>query len=165
MLFCLSKFLFLFQFSSVLSLSHVRLFVTPWTAAGQASLSITNSQSPPKPMSIESVMPCNYLILCRPLLFLPSIFPSIRVFSNESALHIRWPKYWSFNFNISPSNEHPGLIYFRRDWLDLLAVQGTLKSLLQHHSSKASILRRSGFFTVQGIAFWGDGLRALWCLR
>ena len=105
----------------------------------QASLSITNSQSPPKPMSTESVMPSNHLILCRPLLLLPSIFPSIRVFSNESALHIRWPKYWSFNFNISPSNEHPGLMSFRMDCLDLLAVQGTLKSLLQHHSSKASI--------------------------
>ena len=123
--------------------------MTPWTAARQASLSITNSRSPPKPMSIEPVMPSNHLILCRPLLLLPSIFPRIRVFSNESALHIRWPKYWSFSFNISPSNEHPGLISFRMDWLDLLAVQGTLKSLLQHHSSKASILRRSAFFTVQ----------------
>ena len=115
----------------------------------QASLSITNSQSPPKPTSIKSVMPSNHLILCCPLLLLPSIFPSIRVFSNESALHIRWPKYWSFSFNISPSNEHPGLVSFRMDWLDLLAVQGTLKSLLQHHSSKASIIRRSAFFTVQ----------------
>ena len=124
------------QFSSVQSLSRVRLFVTPWTTARQASLSITNSQSPPKLMSIESVMPSNHLILCYPLLLLPSIFPSIRVFSNESALHTRWPKYWSFSFNISPSNEHPGLISFRMDWLDLLAVQGTLKSLLQHHSSK-----------------------------
>ena len=122
---------------------------TPWTAARQASLSITNSWSPPKPMSTESVMPSNHLILCGPLLFLPSIFPSIRVFSNESVLHIRWPKYWSFSFNISPSNEHPGLISFRIDWLDLLAVQGMLKSLLQHHSSKASILWRSAFFTVQ----------------
>ena len=122
---------------------------TPWTAAHQASLSITNSQSPPKPMSIELVMPSNHLILCRPLLLLPSIFPSIRVFSNESVLHIRWSKYWSFSFNISPSNEHPGLISFRMDWLDLLAVQGTLKSLLQHHSSKASILRCSAFFLVQ----------------
>ena len=112
-----------------------------------SSLSIINSQSSPKPMSIESVMPSNHLILCR-LLLLPSIFPSIRSFSNESALHIRWPKYWSFSFNISPSSEHPGLISFRMDWLDLLAVQGTLKSLLQHHSSKASILRRSAFFTV-----------------
>ena len=121
---------------------------TPWTAAPQASLSITNSWSPPKPMSIESVMPSNYLILCRPLL-LPSIFPSIRAFSNKSALHIRWPKYWSFSFNISPSNEHPGLISCWMDWLDLLAVQGTLKSLLQHHSSKASILRCSTFFIVQ----------------
>ena len=115
-------------FSSVQSLSRVWLFVTPWTTARQASLSITNSQSPPKPMSIESVMPSNHLILCRPLLLLPSIFPSIRVFSDESALRIRWPKYWSFSFNISPSNEHPGLISFRMDWLDLLAVQGTLKS-------------------------------------
>ena len=115
---------------SVQSLSCVWLFATPWTAACLASLSITNSQSPPKPMSIESVMPSNYLILCRPLLLLPPIFPSIRVFSNESALRIRWPKYWSFSFNISPSNEHPGLIPFRMDWLDLLAVQGTLKSLL-----------------------------------
>ena len=129
-------------------LSHIQLFVIPWTAARQASLSIINSQSPPKPMSIESVMPSNHLILCHPLLLLPSIFPSIRVFSNESALCIKWPKYWSFSFNISPSNEHPGLI-FRMDWLDLLAVQGTLKSLLQHHSSKASILRRSAFFIVQ----------------
>ena len=113
--------------SSVQSLSRVRLFATPWTAARQASLSITNSWSPPKPMSFESVMPSNHLILCCPLLLLPSIFPSIRVFSNESALHIRWPKYWSFSFNICPSNEHPGLISFRMDWLDLLAVQGTLK--------------------------------------
>ena len=126
--------------SSVQSLSHVQLFATPWTAARQASLPITNSQSPPKPMSIELVMPYNHLILCHPLLLLPSIFPNIRVFSNESALHIRWPKYWSFSFNISPSNEHPGLISFRMDWLDLLVVLGTLKSLLQHHSSKASIL-------------------------
>ena len=129
-----------FQFSSVQSLSHLWLFATPWTTAHQASLSITNSRSPPKPMSIELVMPSNHLILCCPLLLLPSIFPSIRVFSNESALCIRWPKYWSFSFNISPSNEHPGLTSFRMDWLDLLAVQGTLKSLLQHHSSKASIL-------------------------
>ena len=125
------------QFSSVQSLSRVGLFATPWTAARQASLSITNSRTPPKPMSIESVMPSNHLILCRPLLLLPSILPSVRVFSNESALRIRWPKYWSFSFNISPSNEHPGLISFRMDWLDLLAVQGTLKNLLQHHSSKA----------------------------
>ena len=126
--------------SSVQSLSCVRLFATPWTAACQASLSITNSWSLPKLMSIESVISSNHLILCHPLLLLPSIFPSIRVFSNESALHIRWPKYWSFSFNISLSNEHPGLISFRMDWLDLLAVQGTLKSLLQQHSSKVSIL-------------------------
>ena len=123
----------------------------PMTAARQASLSITNSQSSPKPTSIESVMPSNHLILCRPLLLLPSIFPSIRVFSKESALHIRWPKYWNFSFNISPSNEYPGLISFRKDWLDLLAVQGTLKSLLQHHSSKASILQCSAFFTVPNL--------------
>ena len=121
----------------------------PWTAARQASLSITNCQTLPKPMSIVSMMPSNHLILRRPLLLLPSIFPSIRVFSNESALCISWPKYWSFSLNISPSNEHPGLISLRMDWLDLLAVQGTLKSLLQHHSSKASILHRSAFFTVQ----------------
>ena len=130
-------------------LSHVQLFVSPWTVAHQASLSITNSWSLPKPMSIKLVMPSNYLILYHPLLLLPSIFPRFRVFPNESALHIRWPKYWSFSFNISPSNEHPGLISFRIDWLDLLAVQGTLKSLLQHHSWKASILRCSAFFTVQ----------------
>ena len=117
--------------------------------APQASLSITNSRSPPKPMSIESVIPSNHLILCHSLLLLPSIFPNIRVFSNESALRIRWPKDWSFSFNISPSNEHPGLISFRMDWLDLLSVQGTLKSLLQHHSSKASILLCSAFFIVQ----------------
>ena len=135
-------------FSSVQLLSHVWLFATPWTTARQASLSITNCQSPPKPMSIESVMPSNHLILCCPLLLLPSIFPSIRVLSNESTLRIRWPKYWSFSFNISPSNEHLGLISFRMDWLDLLAVQGTLKSLLQHHSSKASILQCSAFFIV-----------------
>ena len=135
--------------SSVQLLSHVRLFATPWTAACQASLSITNCWSPPKPMSIESVMPSNHLILCHSLLLLPSIFPSIRVFSNESALRIRWPKYWSFSFSISLSNEHPGLISFRMDWLDLLAVQGTLKSLLQHHSLKASILQRSPFSIVQ----------------
>ena len=127
-------------FSSVQLLSCVRLFAPTWTAACQASLSITNSQSLPKLMFIESVMPSNHFILCCPLLLLPSIFPSIRVFSNESALRIRWPKYWSLSFNISPSNEHPGLISFRMDWLDLLAVQGTLKSLLQHHSSKASTL-------------------------
>ena len=129
--------------------SHVRLFVTPWTAACQASLSITNSWSLFKLKSIESVIPPNYLILCRPLLLPPSIFPSIRVFSIESILCIRWPKYWSFSFNISPSNEHPGLISFRMDWLDLFAFQGTLKSLLQHHSSKASILQHSAFFIVQ----------------
>ena len=139
----------LIQFSSVQSLSCVWFFVTPWTAARQASLSITNSRSPPKPMSIESVMPSNYLILCRPLLLLPSIFPSISVFSNESALRMRWPKCWSFSFNISPANEHSWLISFRMDWLNLLAVQGTLKSLLQHHSSKASILQHSAFFIVQ----------------
>ena len=114
-----------------------------------ASLSITNSQSPSKPMSTESVMPSNHLVLCHPLLLPPSIFPSIRVFSNESTLRIRWPKYWHFSFNISPTNEHPGLVFFRMDWLDLLAVQGTLKSLLQHHSSKASILWHSAFFIVQ----------------
>ena len=122
---------------------------TPWAAARQASLSIINSQSPPKPMSFELVMPSNHLILCHPLLLLPSIFPSIRVFSNESAFCMRRPKYRSFSFNISPSNEHPGLISFRMHWLDLLAVQGTLKNLLQHHSSKASIFRCSAFFTVQ----------------
>ena len=122
--------------------------MTPWTAAHQASLFITNSWSSPRPMSIKLVMLSNHLILCCPLLLLPSIFPSIRVFSNESALRIRWPKYWSFSFSISPSNEHPGLI-FRINWLDLLVVQGTLKSLLQHHSSKASILLRSAFFIVQ----------------
>ena len=136
------------QFSSVRLLSRVRLFVTPWTAARQASLSIANSQSLLKLMSIESVMPSNHLILCCPLLLLPSIFPSIRVFSSESG-HIRWPKIWSFSFRICPSNEYSGLISFRMDWFDLLAVQGTLKSLLQHHSSKASILRCSAFFMVQ----------------
>ena len=130
------------NFSSVQSLSRVRLSTTPWTAARQASLPITNFWSPPKPVSIESVVPSNHFILCHPLL-LPSIFPSIRIFSNESALRIRCPKYWSFSFNISPSNEHPGLISFRMDWWDLLAVQGTLKNLLQHHSSKASILQCS----------------------
>ena len=137
------------QFSSVQLLSRVRLFVTPWTAAHQASLSITNSQSLLKLMSIKSVMPSNHLILCHPLLLPPSVFPSIRVFSNESVLRIRWPKYWSFNFSISPSNEFSGLISFRMDWLDPLAVQGTLKSLLQNHSSKASILWCSAFFIVQ----------------
>ena len=142
------------QFSSVQSLSRVWLFVTPWTAACQASLSITNSQSPPKPLSIVSVMPSNHLILCRPLLLLPPIPPSIRVFSNESALCIRWPKYWNFSFNTSPFNEHPGLISFRMDWLDLPAVQGTLKSLFHYHSSKASILLCSAFFIVQLSHLW-----------
>ena len=137
------------QFSSVQLLSCVQLFATPWTVARQASLLITNSQSSPKLMSIESVMPSSHLILCHPLLLLLSIFPSIRVFSNESALHIRWPKYWSFSRNISPSSEHLGLISFRMGSLDLLAVQGTLKSLLRHHSSKASILLHSAFFIVQ----------------
>jgi len=160
-------------FSSVQSLSPARLFATPWTTACQASLSITNSQSPPKPMSIELMMPSNDPILHCPLL-LPSIFPSIRVFSNESALRITWPKYWSFSFNISPSSEHPGLISFRMDWLDLFAVQGSLKSLLQHHSSKASIFRRSAFFIVQflhpymttgkTIALTRQPLLAKWCL-
>ena len=128
------------QFSSVQSLSHVWLFAIPWTTARQASLSITNLWSLPKPMSVESVMPSNHLILCRPLILLPSMFPSIRIFSNESALCIRWPKCWSFSFNISPSSEHSGLISFRMECLDLLAVQGTLKSFLQHQSSKTSIL-------------------------
>ena len=137
------------QFSSVQSLSCVRLFVTPWTVAHQASLSITNSRSLLKFLSIESVMPSNHLILSHLLLLLPSIFPSIRVFSNESVLCIRWPKYWSFSFRVSPSNEYSGLISFRMDWLDPLAVQGTLKSLPQHHSSKASILQCSAFFIVQ----------------
>ena len=140
---------FVSQISSVQLLSHVWLFATPWTTASQASLSITSSQNLLKLMSIELVMESNHLILCHPLLLLPSIFPNTRVFSNDSALHIRWPKYWSFSFNISPSNEHPGLISFRMDWLDLPVVQGTLKSLLQHHSSKASNLRHSAFFTVQ----------------
>ena len=136
------------QFSSVQSFSRVWLFVTPWTAAHQASLSITNSQSLLNLMSIETVILSNYLVLCCSLLLPPSIFPSIRVFSNESALHIRWLKYWSFSFSISPSNEYSGLFFFRMDWLELLAVQETLKSLLQHHSSKASILQCSAFFTV-----------------
>ena len=131
------------------SVTQSCLFVTPWTAACQASLSITNSRSLLKLMSIESVMPSNHLILCCPLLLLPSVIPTIRVFSNESTLHIRWPKYWSFSFNISPSNEYSGLIFFRMDWLYLLAVQGALKSLLQHHNSKASILQHSAFFIVQ----------------
>ena len=137
------------QFSSVQLLSHVQLFATPGTAACQTSLSITNSWSLLKLMSIEVVMPSNHLVLCHPLLLLPSIFPSIRVFFNESVLHIRWSQYWSFSFNISPSNEYSGLISFMMDWLDILAVQGTLKSLLQHHSSKASILRHPAFFLVQ----------------
>ena len=137
------------QFSSVQSLCRVRLFATPRTAACEASLSITNSRSLLRLMPIESVMPSNLLILSHPLLLPPSIFSSIRVFSNESALCIRWPKYWSFSFNISPSNEHAGLISFRMDWLDFLAVQGTLKSLLQQYSSKASVLRCLAFFIVQ----------------
>ena len=137
------------KYSPVQLFSHVWLLATPWTTACQAFLSITNSWSSPKFISIESVMPSNHFILCRPLLLLPSILLSIKVFSNELALLIRWPKYWSFSFSISPSNEHPGLISFRMDWLDLLAIQGTLKSLLQHHSSKASVLQPSAFFTVQ----------------
>ena len=141
--------LWMWILSSVQSLSRVWLFTTPWIAACQVSLSITNSRSSLKLMSIESVMSSSHLILCRPLLLLPPIPPGIRVFSNELTLRIRWPKYWSFSFSISPSNEHPGLVTFRMDWLDLLAVQGTLKSLLQHHSSKVSILRCSAFFTVQ----------------
>ena len=137
------------QFNLVQSLSHVRLFVTPWSTARQASLSITNSRGSLKLTSIESVMPSSHLILCHPLFLLPPIPPSIRVFSNESTLRMRWPKYWSFSFSISPSKEHPGLISFRMDWLDLFALQVTLKSLLQHHSSKASILQCSSFFIVQ----------------
>ena len=133
----------------LLSFSRVQLFATPWIAPHQASLSITNCQSLPKPMSIESVMPSNHLIFCCPLFLLPSIFPSTRVFSNESVLCMKWSNYWSFSFSISPSNEYWGLISFRMDWLDLLAIQGTLKSLLQHHSSKASILWHSAFFIVQ----------------
>ena len=148
-------------FSSVQLLSHVRLFATPWTEASQASLSITTSQSLLKLMSVESMMPSNHLILCHPLILPPSIFPSIRVFSNELVLHIRWPKYWSFSFNKSPSNEHSGLISFRMDWLDLLAVQGTLKSVLQHQSSKASILQHSAFFIVQFSHPASGGCRAL----
>ena len=136
------------QLSSVQSLGRVQPFATPWTTARQASLSITNSRRSLKLMSIQSVVPSSHLILCLPLLLLPPILPSIRVFSSELTLRMRWPKYWSFSFSISPSIEHPGLI-FRMDWLDLLAVQGTLKSLLQHHSSKASILQHSAFFTVQ----------------
>ena len=137
------------HFSSVQSLSHVQLFATSRTEAHQASLSITNSWSLLKLMSIESVRPSSHLILCHPLLLLPSIFPSIRVFSNKSIILIRWPKYWNFSFSVSPSNEYLGLISFRMDWLDLLAVQGTLKSFLQHYSSKVSILRHSAFFMVQ----------------
>ena len=162
------------MFSSVQSLSRVQLFATAWTAARQASLSITNSRSLPKPMSIKSVMPSNYIILRCPLLLLPSTFPSIRVFSNESALHFRWSKYWSISFTISPYSEYPGLISFRIDCFDLLAVQGTLKSFLQHHSSKASILQRSAFFIVQlshpymitgkTIALSILTLSAKWCL-
>ena len=137
------------QFSSVQFLSHVWLFETPWITERQALLYITNTQSLPKAMSIESVMPSSHLILCQPLLLLRPIPPSLRDFSNESTLRMRWPKYWSFSFSISPSKEHPGLISFRMDWLKLFAVQGTLKSLLQHHSPKASILQCSAFFTVQ----------------
>ena len=137
----------MYQFSSIQSLSHVQFFATPWTASRQASLSISNSQSLLKLMSIELVMPSNHLIICRPLLLLPSIFPSISVFSTELVLPIRWPMYW--RFSISPSNEYSGLLSFRIDWFDLLAVQGTLKSLLQHHSSKASIFWHSAFFTVK----------------
>ena len=136
----------MYQFSSVQSLSHVQVFVTLWIVAHQASLSINNSRSSLKLTSIDSVMPSSHLILCRPLLLLPRIPPSITLFSNESTLRMRWPKYWSFSFSIIPSKEHPGLIFFRMDWLDLLAVQGTLKSLLQHHSSKASILQCSAFY-------------------
>ena len=142
--------------SLVQSLSRVGLFVSPWITAHQASLSITSSHSLSKLMSIELVMPSNHLILCGPFLLLPSIFPSIRVFSNESDLHMRWPKYWSFSFTISPSNENPGLISFRMDWLDLLAVQGTLKSFLQHHSSKPSILCHSAFFIVPTLTYIHD---------
>ena len=144
----INSYYLIFKFTGVQSLSHVWLFATPWTAAPQASLSITNSQSLCKLMSIESVMPSNHLILCHSLLLLPSIFLNIRVFSNESALRIRWPKYWSFSFNISPSNECSGLISFRIDWLDLLAVQETFKSILQCHSSKASILWHSPFYCL-----------------
>ena len=140
----------------VQSLSRVQLFATPWTTGYQATLSITNSRSPPKPMSIESMMPSNHLIHCRSLLLLPSIFPSIRVFSSESALRIRWPKYCSFRFNISPSKEHPGLISFWMDWLDLLAVQGTLKSLLQYHSSKALILQHQPSLWSSGYCWIAD---------
>ena len=146
----------LVQFSSVQSLSRVRVFATPWIAAHQASLSITNSQSSLRLMSIESVMPSSHLILCRLLLLLPPIPPSIRVFSNESTPRMRWPKSWSFSFSIIPSKEIPGLISFRMDWLDLLAIQGTLKSLLQHHSSKASILQHSVFFCITKKRKWSQ---------
>ena len=146
---CLQWISLSLNFSSVQSLSRVQLFTTPWITARQASLSITNSQSLLKLMPVESMMPSSHLIFCYPLLLLPPIPPSIRVFSNESTLRMRWPKHWSFSFSVSPSNEHPRLISFRMDWLDLLAVQGTLKSLLQHHSSKASIFWHSAFFTVQ----------------
>ena len=139
----------IYQFISVQLLSRIRLFATPWILARQASLSITNSRSSLKLTSIESVMPSSYLILCRPLLLLPLILPSIRVFSNESTLHMRWPKYWSFSFSVIPSKEHPGWTFFRMDWLDIFAVQGTLKNLFQHHSSKASILQHPAFFIVQ----------------
>ena len=149
----MSKFILTLWFSSVQLVSCVRLFVIPWAAACQASLSITNSQSSLKLTSIDSVMPSSHLILCRPLLLLPSIPPSIRVFSNESTLHMRWPKYWSFSFSISPSNEIPGLISFRMDWLDLLAVQGTLKSL-QHHSSKASIIHKFSSVLVKAVVVY-----------
>ena len=147
-----------FQFSSVQSLSHVRLFATPWIAAGQASLCITNSRSLLELMPMESVRPSSHLILCHPLLLLPPVPPSIRVFSNESTLRMRWPKYWSISFSISPSNEHPGLVSFRMDWLDLLAVQGTLKSLLQHHSSKDQ------FFSTQ-LSSWSNSHIHTWPLE
>ena len=143
-----SALTYIILFSSIQSLSHVRLFVIPWTAACQTSMSITNSWSLLRLMSIKLVMSSNLFIFCHPLLIPPSVLPTIRVFSSESVLHIRWPKYWSFSFSISPSNEYSGLISFRIDWLDLLTVQGTLKSLLQHHSSKASILWCSSFFIV-----------------
>ena len=146
---CMGRVTWKLQFSSVQLLSRVRLFATPWITACQASLSITISRSSPRLVSIESVMPYSHLILGHPVLLLPLIPPSIRVFSNESTLRMRWPKYWSFSFSIVPSKENPGLISFRMDWLDLFAVQGILKSLLQHHSSKASVLRCSAFFTVQ----------------
>ena len=151
--------------SSVQSLSRVWLFATPWIAARQASLSITNSRSSPKLMCIKSVMPSSHLILCHPLLLLPPIPRSIRVFSNKSTLCITWPKYWSFSFSSSPTNEHPGLISFRMDWLDLLAVQGTLKSLLQHHSSKASILRHSDICYLNPPLLWKHNIASFWGSR